>query len=74
MLTKPRPFSRAPAGVITGRPVLMRLLPHEREALQRHAAAANASLSATARRMTLAGLTQCACINHAKCVNSTPAG
>lgn len=58
MASKPVPFSRAPDGVVTQRPVLMRLLPIERAALQRHAKASNCSLSAFARRMTLAGLTQ----------------
>jgi len=66
MPSKPVPFSRAPDGVVTGRPVLMRLMPEERARLKRHAKASNSSLSAFARRMTLAGLTQYDGSEHAQ--------
>lgn len=50
------PFERAPAGVVTNRPVLVRLKPEEREALQQHAKAVNTSLSAFGRQMILSGM------------------
>lgn len=50
--------TRAPRGVVSDRPVLMRLMPNERAALVRHAQTANVTLSAFARRMTLAGISQ----------------
>lgn len=50
--------TRAPRGVVSDRPVLMRLMPIERAALVRHAETANVTLSAFARRMTLAGISQ----------------
>lgn len=68
MTSKALAYSRAPDGVITEKPVLMRLMPAERAALQRHAKAANSSLGAFARRMTLVGLTQFEQGPHAKCV------
>lgn len=67
--SQPLPFERAPEGVLTEKPVLMRLMPSERERLQRHAKTLNSSLGAFARRMTLAGLTQFEGEDPAKCVN-----
>jgi len=70
--SKPQPFQRAPDGVVTGKPVLMRLMPAERAHLERLADAANSSLSNFARRMYRAGLTQFESTGRAKCVNGLP--
>ncbi len=53
---KPPPFRRAPAGVQVDKPILMRLLPAERKALQQHARRANSSMAGFARDMTLRGM------------------
>lgn len=46
----------APKGVVTDKPIGLRLLPAERAALKRHARAVNHSLAGFARLMVLAGL------------------
>jgi hypothetical protein len=48
--------SRAPIGVVSGKPISMRLLPDEREALMRLSKDENRSMASMARRAYLAGL------------------
>jgi hypothetical protein len=48
--------SRAPIGVVTGKPISMRLLPDERQALMQLSKAENRSMASMARRAYLAGL------------------
>lgn len=67
--TQPIRRTRAPRGVLTRHPVLMRLLPPEQALLQHHARATHSTLSAFARRMTLAGLSQFDNDHRAKRVN-----
>lgn len=52
-------FRRAPSGVVTGNPVLMRLMPDELATLRQRAQATNTSLSACARDLVRRGLHSC---------------
>lgn len=55
-MTSTKGPSRAPVGVVTGKPISMRLLPDERQALLRLSKAENRSMASMARRAYLAGL------------------
>lgn len=49
---------RAPAGVLTAKPIALRLLPEERTSLEKAALAEGRSMASQARMFFLQGLTQ----------------
>lgn len=54
---KPNPSHRAPAGVLTAKPIALRLLKEERTALEQAATAEGRSMASQARIFFLQGLT-----------------
>lgn len=58
MTTPKVPLSRAPRGVLSDKPVCMRLLPEERQTLERLARKEKRSISSLARLVLLAGIPQ----------------
>lgn len=50
------PVTRSPRGVLTDKPVFVRLMPEERKKLERLAVSENRSISSLARLVLLAGL------------------
>ncbi|MDC6179533.1 hypothetical protein PP727_20880 [Ralstonia solanacearum] len=56
MTTPKVPLSRAPRGVLSEKPVCMRLLPEERQTLERMAREEKRSISSLARLVLLAGI------------------
>lgn len=55
---KPGPSHRAPAGVLTAKPIALRLLPEERTSLEKAALAEGRSMASQARIFFLQGLTE----------------
>lgn len=58
MLLKKSPITRSPQGVLSTKPVYMRLMPSERDRLDELAAAQNRSISSVARLVFLEGIDQ----------------
>ncbi|WP_240465932.1 hypothetical protein [Burkholderia cenocepacia] len=56
MLRKKAPVTRAPRGVLSSKPVYMRLMPDERRALEELSALLNRSTSSVARLIYLEGV------------------
>lgn len=55
---KPNPSRRAPSGVLTAKPIALRLLKSERDALEQVAVAEGRSLASQARIFFLQGLNE----------------
>lgn len=55
---KPNPSHRAPAGVLTAKPIALRLLKEERHALEQAALSEGRSMASQARIFFLQGLTE----------------
>lgn len=58
MLPTKLPIKRSPQGVLSSKPVYMRLMPSERHRLDELSAAQNRSISSIARLVFLAGIDQ----------------
>ncbi|UEP52049.1 hypothetical protein LMA00_21720 [Burkholderia ambifaria] len=58
MLRKKVPVTRSPRGVLSSKPVYMRLMPDERRVLEELSAAENRSTSSVARLIYLEGIEQ----------------
>lgn len=56
MLRKKTPVTRSPRGVLSSKPVYMRLMPEERRLLEELSAAQNRSTSSVARLIYLEGI------------------
>ncbi|WP_081060638.1 hypothetical protein [Burkholderia territorii] len=56
MLRKKAPITRSPRGVLSSKPVYMRLMPNERRTLEELSAAQNRSTSSVARLIYLEGV------------------
>ncbi|WP_083417824.1 hypothetical protein [Burkholderia contaminans] len=56
MLRKKAPVKRSPRGVLSSKPVYMRLMPDERRALEELSASLNRSASSVARLIYLEGV------------------
>lgn len=56
MLRKKAPVTRSPRGVLSNKPVYMRLMPDERRALEKLSASLNRSTSSVARLIYLEGV------------------
>ncbi|KUZ46103.1 MULTISPECIES: hypothetical protein [Burkholderia cepacia complex] len=56
MLRKKAPITRSPRGVLSSKPVYMRLMPNERRTLEELSAAQNRSTSSIARLIYLEGV------------------
>jgi hypothetical protein len=56
MLRKKTPVTRSPRGVLSSKPVYMRLMPEERRILENLSAAQNRSTSSIARLIYLEGI------------------